>query len=64
MLRRYKLSIQNNFFFFWNQYRSEITTQATSNNIYYLIDATFRNINRLFVLSFKDSDDDPAINSF
>ena len=31
------------------KYRSEITTQTKNNNLDYLIDATFRNINRLFV---------------
>ena len=30
----------------------------------YLIDPTFQNINRLFVLSFKNGDDDPNRNSF
>ena len=29
-----------------------------------MADATFRNINRLFVLSFKHGDDDPTRNSF
>ena len=32
---------------YWNKYRSEITTQ-TRNNLDYLIDPTFRKINRLF----------------
>ena len=36
-----------------DKYRSEITTQPKNNNSDYMIDATFRNINRLFVLSFK-----------
>ena len=31
------------------KYTSEITTQTKNNNLDYLIDATFRNINRLFV---------------
>ena len=48
----------------WNKYRSEITTQPKTNNLYYLIDPTFRNINRLFVLLFKNGDDDPSIYSF
>ena len=48
----------------WNKYRSEITTQPKKNNLDYLIDPTFRNINRLFVLSFKNGDDDPARYSF
>ena len=42
----------------WNKYRSEITTQPKNNNLYYLIDPTFRNINRFFVLSFKNGNDD------
>ena len=42
----------------------QITTQPEKNNLDYLIDPTFRNINRLFVLSFKNGDDDPRIESF
>ena len=38
---------------YWNKYRSKITIQQESNNLDYLIDAAFRNISRLFVLSFK-----------
>ena len=49
---------------YWNKYRSEITTQPKNNNLNYLIDPTFRNINRLFVLSFKNCNDDPTRNSF
>ena len=48
----------------WNKYRSEITIQAKNNNLDYLIDPTFRNIYRLFVLSFKNADDDPTRKSF
>ena len=47
-----------------NKYRSKITKQTKNNNLNYLIDLTFRNINRLFVLSFKNSNDDPTRNSF
>ena len=49
---------------FWNKYRSEITAQAKSNNLDHLIDPTFININRLFVLSFKNGDNDPTRDSF
>ena len=42
----------------WNKYRSKITTQTKNNNLDYLIDPTARNINRLFVLSFKNGNDD------
>ena len=48
----------------WNKYRSEITTQPKNNNLDYLIDPTFRNINRLFALSFKNSSNDPTRYSF
>ena len=46
-----------------NKYRSEIT-QPKINNLDYLIDPTFRNISRLFVLLFKHSDDYPTRYSF
>ena len=48
----------------WNKYRSKIATQTQYNNSDYLIDLTFRNINILSVLSFKNSNDDPARDSF
>ena len=48
----------------WNKYRSEITAQPKSNNLDYLIDLTFRNINGFFLLSFRNGDDDPARNYF
>ena len=47
-----------------NKYRSKITTQTKNNNLDYLIDRTFRNINGFFVLSFKNSNIDPTRNSF
>ena len=51
---------------YWNKYRSEITTQANkkNNNLDCLIYSTFRNINRLFLLSFKNGNNDPTKNSF
>ena len=36
----------------WNKYRSQMTIQSQNNNLNYLIDLTFTNVNRLFVLSF------------
>ena len=48
----------------WSKYRFEITTQTKNNNLDYLIHLTFRNINFLFVLLFKNDDNDPARNSF
>ena len=34
----------------WNKHRFEITTQPKSDNLDYVIEPTFRNINRLFAL--------------
>ena len=47
-----------------NQRRSEVITQRKNNNLDYLIDHTFRSINRLYNLSFKNGDDDPAKSYF
>ena len=49
---------------FWNKCKSEITKQPKSNNLDYLIDPTFRNTNRLIVLSFKNGNNDPTRDSF
>ena len=48
----------------WNNFRSEITTQPKKNNMDYLIDSTFVNINKLFARSLKNSNDDPTRDSF
>ena len=37
----------------WNKYRSQMTIQNNNNNSNYLIDPTFTNVNKLFVLSFE-----------
>ena len=47
----------------WDKYRSEITAQSKNDNLDYLIDPTFRNINRLFVLTFKNGNNDPTRDS-
>ena len=50
---------------YWNKYRSEVTTQSKNSNLIdYMIDPTFRNINSLFVLWFKNGGNDPTRNSF
>ena len=48
----------------WKKYRSKIATQSKNNNLDYLIDPTFRNINRLLVRSIKNSNDDSTRDSF
>ena len=48
----------------WNKYRSEIATQPRNNNLDYLIDPTFKNIDRLFLLSLKkNGNNDPTRDS-
>ena len=40
-----------------NKYMSQMSNQNKNNNLNYLIDPTFSNVNRLFVLSFENEDD-------
>ena len=47
-----------------NKYRTEITTQSKSNKPDYLIDPAFKYINRRFVFSSKNCEDDPTRISF
>ena len=37
----------------WNKYRQQMATWSSNKNFYDLIDPTFTNVNRLFVLSFE-----------
>ena len=41
----------------WNKYMSQMANQVANNNVNYLIDPTFSNVNRLFVLSFENEED-------
>ena len=40
----------------WNKYRSQVSTEAINNNLHILIDPTFANVNRLFVLAYQAAD--------
>ena len=42
----------------WNKYRSQMTIQNNNNNLSYLIDPTFTNVNILFVLSYERIEED------
>ena len=42
----------------WNKYRSQMTIQNNNNNLNYLIDPTFTNVNKLFVLSSERIEED------
>ena len=48
----------------WNKYRSQMTIQPQDNNLNYLIDPTFTNVNRLFVLSFSRNNNTDNRDSF
>ena len=48
----------------WNKYRSQMTTEAFNNNLNILIDPTFTNVNRLFVLAYQNADDRQSFSQF
>ena len=48
----------------WNKYRSQVTTEAVNNNLNILIDPTFTNVNRLFVLAYQNADDRQSFSQF
>ena len=41
----------------WSKYRSQMSIQNNNSNLNYLIDPTFTNFSRLFVLSFERTED-------
>ena len=43
--------------FTWNKYRLQMINQTATNNLNFLIDPTFSNVNRLFVLGFTNEED-------
>ena len=48
----------------WNKYRSQMSTEATNNNLSILIDPTFTNVNRLFVLAYLTANDRQLFSQF
>ena len=48
----------------WNKYRSEISNQTKNNNLNYLVDPTFTNVNRLFVSSFENEADRTSFSKY
>ena len=48
----------------WNRYRSQMTTEAVNNNLNLLIDPTFTNVNRMFVLAYQNADDRQSFSQF
>ena len=48
----------------WNKYRSQMTMEANNNSLNILIDPTFTNANRLFVLAYQNVDDRQSNDEF
>ena len=48
----------------WDKYRSQMTTEAVNNNLNILIDPTFTNVNRLFVLAYQTADNRQSLSQF
>ena len=48
----------------WNKCRSAMSNQTVNNNLHYLIDPTFTNVNRLFALSFKNEKDRTSFSKY
>ena len=48
----------------WNKYRSQMTTEIINNNLNILVDPTFTNVNRLFVLAYQTTDDRQSYSQF
>ena len=48
----------------WNKYRSKMSNQTKNNNLNYLIDPTFINVNILFVLTFENKDDRTSFSKY
>ena len=48
----------------WNKYRLQMTTEAINNNLNILIDPTFTNVNKLFVLAYRIADDRQSFSRF
>ena len=48
----------------WDKCRSENSNQTKNNNLNYLFDSTFTNVNRLFILTFENEDDRSSFSKY
>ena len=58
------LKIGISFDFEWGRYRTQIINQPATNNLNFLIDPTFNNVNRLFVLAFPNEEDRSSFSKY
>ena len=52
------------FDFEWGRYRTQVVNQPANNNLNFLIDPTFNNVNRLFVLAFPNEEDRSSFSKY
>ena len=52
------------FDFEWGRYRTQIINQPATNNLRFLIDPTFNNVNTLFVLAFPNEEDRSSFSKY
>ena len=50
--------------FTWSKYRSQMINQIATNNLNFLIDPIFNNVNRLFVLAFPNEEDRTSFSKY
>ena len=50
--------------FEWAKYRTQIINQPATNNLNFLIDPTFNNVNRLFILAFPNEEDRSSFSKY
>ena len=48
----------------WNKYKSELSNQTENNNLNYLIDPAFTNVNILFILTVENEDDRTSFSKY
>ena len=48
----------------WNKYKSQMSTEEENSNLNILIDPTFTNVNKLFVLAYQTADDRESFSQF
>ena len=52
------------FDYVWGRYRTQIINQPATNNLNFLIDPTFNNVNTLFVLAFPNEEDRSSFSKY
>ena len=62
LLKNLKTGIS--FDYVWGRYRTQIINQPSTNNLNFLIDPTFSNLNTLFVLAFPNEEDRSSFSKY